>query len=175
MKASSKLENVADDKDGEAYAYDYKNDDLRTWKPDVTYGHDDRYVLVSIKIDGTRDNRVDDHVLLLAAFDPNRNNQLMLAQCVITMASEATQYIGPLTYDANNKVVLVPIGKNAGQLQQIKADTLEEGLASEINRKMSKMDHYDDWKDSDGLEQRRHFDAIVSANLTALQAAISRA
>lgn len=175
LKASSKLENVADDKDGEAYAYDYKNDDLRTWKPDVTYGHDDRYVLVSIKIDGTRDNRVDDHVLLLAAFDPNRNNQLMLAQCVITMANEATQYIGPLTYDANNKVVLVPIGKNAGQLQQIKANTLEEGLASEINRKMSKMDHYDDWKDSDGLEQRRHFDAIVSENLTALQAAISRA
>ena len=153
-------------KDDTALEYKYKDDKYRTWMPDVTVCWGNSVVMLSFKIDCDRNNKVDDHTLVLVVFD--MDGRVICGQAVVAMENEPTVTVAPIVFDVNNVPVKVPtaVGKTVVAAGD---SSIEDALADSIKADMKDNKHWSDWS-----EQRKHISTIVRYNIDWFQRSLKR-
>lgn len=148
-------------KDNTALEYKYKGESYRTWLPDVTVTWSNTVVIVSFKIDCDRNNKTDDHTLVLIALD--MKCRVICAQAAMSMKNEETLTIAPIVYDVNDVPVKVPstVGKT---VVAAGGTTIESALNKSIDGDLKEYDGYKGWSD-----QRKRVPAVVQHNINWIQ------
>jgi len=137
-----------DEKDGHAIKYDLKSaggDDYRTWRWDASCYPQGMGMYLSTKLDHVRDNKIDDHMVVMLGFDPA--GRLFQAQAAVQI--EGVKSSDPIVTDVirQNKEHTLDLAK-----------LVEKAVADKLDK------HYD--SDNTG---RHELPAVLAKNINAMK------
>ncbi len=127
------------DKHNPFTAFEEKGYSYRSYYPDNTFFYARGGALSSVKIDAIEDNRIDDHLVMQAIFDPH-GKLFAVAGCFdIFSVKNISDYTAPASgvfaYNAEGKIVHVTQGgenvsevQGYGSLEEAYADSLKDAL-----------------------------------------------
>jgi hypothetical protein len=140
---------VEKSKGGEAIDFEYNKNKYRVWKQDMTLSYTNSHMILSCKVDGIRNNKQDDHLLMIAAYDCNKN--LVMVRATITMENEDTQSLPAIVLTEDGNVIEVGDDSKKTDTHQ---NEVRYGLESQIKKALKDMKHYDDFsKQRKGLSE----------------------
>lgn len=151
-------------KDKKALEYDFNGKNTRTWYHDYTTTYGNAGIVVSCKVDEIRDNNPDDHLLIIAGFDSNKN--LITARVTMTMENEDTQTLSTLAIGADGNVYEIS-DKDTKTKRSEKS--VFDAIENQLKDALKKMKHYDDFS-----SKRKDSPLLVRKNIEWMQAGITK-